>query len=262
MTSGRAEEERVQKANSPLLVLCIEDSEDDALLVANELARGGFAAECGRVETAEAMREALDRQKWDIVISDYVMPQFSGPDALKILKESGQDLPFIIVSGKIGEDIAVDAMKAGAHDYILKGNLARLVPAIKRELSDAETRHQRRMADEALSKAYQELELKVSERTAALSEANRTLQEEVAQRKKAEEERERLIGDLQKALADVKTLSGLLPICASCKKIRDDNGYWNQLEEFIRQHSSAEFTHGLCPDCAQRLYPEFFPPKK
>ena len=81
---------------------------------------------------------------------------------------------------------------------------------------------------------------------------------DITDRKLAEEEREKLIAELQKALSDVKILSGLLPICASCKKIRDDKGYWNQLELFIQNHSKAEFSHGICPDCAKKLYPELF----
>ena len=243
---------------TPLRVLAVEDSEDDTMLLVSEITRGGYQPEYERVETPDDMRNALSSKEWDVVISDYVMPQFSGLEALEVLKESGFDMPFIIVSGKIGEDIAVDAMKAGAHDYIIKGNLARLVPAIRRELSDAETRRQRRLADEALRKAYEDLEQKVRERTAELVEANGALKTEVAQRKQAEEEREKLIRELQAALSEVKTLSGLLPICASCKKIRDDKGYWSQIEEYIRKHSDAEFTHGLCPGCAEKLYPEFY----
>ena len=84
---------------------------------------------------------------------------------------------------------------------------------------------------------------------------------DIAERKKAEEERERLIGELQEALARVKTLSGLLPICASCKKIRNDQGYWQQIEAYIRDHSEAEFSHSVCPECAKRLYPEVFDKK-
>jgi DNA-binding NtrC family response regulator len=241
-----------------LRVLIIEDSEDDALLLAREIRRGGYEPVYELIETSEAMKSALAREKWDVVISDYVMPGFSGLEALDILKQSGIDLPFIIVSGNIGEDIAVGAMKAGAHDYILKGNPARLVPAIERELREAETRRQRRMADEALKRAYEELEVKVKERTAELIETNQALKEEITQRKLAEEQREKLITELRQALAAVKTLSGLLPICASCKKIRDDKGYWNQIEEYIRRHSKAEFSHGICPDCARKLYPDFF----
>jgi DNA-binding NtrC family response regulator len=241
-----------------LRVLIVEDSEDDALLITREVLRGGYESASELVETSETMMEALKRQKWDVVISDYVMPRFGGLEALDVLKQSGLDLPFIIVSGNIGEDIAVEAMKAGAHDYILKGNLARLVPAIERELREAEMRQQRRMADEALKRAYEGLEMKVKERTTELVETNEALKEEIRQRKLAEGEREKLITELQNALATVKSLRGLLPICAACKKIRDDKGYWNQIEEYIRKHSEVEFSHGICPDCAKRLYPEFF----
>ncbi len=241
-----------------LRVLMIEDSEDDLILISREIKGAGYSLTHERVDNREAMKKALDGRRWDVVISDYVMPRFSGLEALKVLHESGQDLPFIIVSGKIGEDTAVEAMKAGAHDYILKGKLARLVPAIERELKDAETRRQRRLADEALKRAYEDLEVKVAERTAELREANETLKDEIERRKAAQQEREILIEDLKQALAEVKTLSGLLPICASCKKIRDDRGYWSQIEEYISRHSEAEFTHGICPECANKLYPEYF----
>jgi FixJ family two-component response regulator len=236
----------------------IEDSEDDAALTILEVRRGGYEPVVKRVETAEDLADAVQSGKWDVVISDYVMPRFSGLSALKMLRESGLDLPFIIVSGKIGEDVAVDAMKTGAHDYILKDNLARLVPAIDRELREAEDRRQRRKADEALKRAYEELELKVQERTAELRAANKALELENNQRRQAEQEREKVICELTEALSEVKTLSGLLPICASCKKIRDDKGYWNQIEVYIRKHSGAEFSHGICPECARKLYPEIF----
>ena len=87
--------------------------------------------------------------------------------------------------------------------------------------------------------------------------ANEKLKREIGERLKAESEKEKLIVDLKKALKEVNKLSGLLPICSSCKKIRDDKGYWNQLEDFIQKHSGAEFSHGVCPDCAKNLYPEF-----
>ncbi len=134
--------------SKPLHILIVEDSEEDALLLLMELRRNGYEPDFERVETREAMKAALERRKWEVVISDYVMPRFSGLDALATLKESGLDLPFIIVSGNIGEDIAVEAMKAGAHDYILKGNLKRLVPAVERELRDAEVRQARKRVEE------------------------------------------------------------------------------------------------------------------
>src|SRR5918998_5883410 len=134
----------------PLRVLIVEDSEDDAELIVNEIEQGGYDLISERVETPSAMNAALDKEQWDIIIADYNLPSFSAPAALTLLKEKALDLPFIIVSGSIGEDIAVAAMKAGAHDYLMKSNLARLVPAIERELREAIERHKRREAEQAL----------------------------------------------------------------------------------------------------------------
>lgn len=133
-----------------LQVLLVEDNDDDAQLLLRELRRGGYEPHCIRVDTPEAMKERLIEGRWDIVIADHNMPRFSSIDALKMLKDSGLDVPFIIVSGSIGEEIAVAAMKAGAHDYILKGQLARLLPAIDRELRDANVRRARRQAEAML----------------------------------------------------------------------------------------------------------------
>lgn len=133
-----------------LRVLNPEDSEEDSLRLVSELLSGGYELDYKRIDTPEAMREALTQKEWDIVISDFSMPQFSGLDALEILKKSGLDLPFIIVSGAIGEEKAINALKAGAHDFIGKDNLTRLLPAIKRELRDAEIRRDRVKKEEAL----------------------------------------------------------------------------------------------------------------
>ena len=132
----------------PLRVLIVEDSEDDAALLLGELRRGGYDPLYERVDTAAAMKAALNKQTWDIIVSDYSMPQFTAPAALKLLQQSMLDLPFIIVSGAIGEDAAVAAMKAGVHDYVMKGSLARLVPAIERELREAEMRRERNRVEE------------------------------------------------------------------------------------------------------------------
>ncbi|MEW6657098.1 MAG: response regulator [Thermodesulfobacteriota bacterium] len=133
----------------PIKILLVEDSEDDARLLARQLRQGGYQPDFLRVETAAAMEAALANGMWDLVISDYSLPHFSGLAALKLLQEKGPDLPFIIVSGKIGEETAVAAMKAGAHDYLMKNNLARLIPAIDRELKEAASRRERRHAEEA-----------------------------------------------------------------------------------------------------------------
>jgi len=141
----------------PLRVLIVEDSEDDALLVIRELKRGGNDVTFKRVETAEAMTAALVKQAWDIIISDYRLPHFSAPESLELLHQSCLDLPFIVISGTIGEETAVEMMKAGAHDYLMKDNLTRLVPAIERELREAEVRKKRKQAEEALKESEENL---------------------------------------------------------------------------------------------------------
>ena len=135
---------------SQLRILIVEDSEDDLLLLLRELRRGDYILDYLRVETAVEMQAALDRQTWDLVIADYTLPRFSAPAALKLLQQQHRDLPFIIVSGTIGEDAAVAAMRAGAHDYLLKNNLVRLVPAVARELREAQERQRRLDAEQAL----------------------------------------------------------------------------------------------------------------
>ena len=138
---------------TPIRVLIVEDSEEDTLLMVRELKRGGFDPIHERVETSESMEAALSTKTWDLILADYSMPHFSGLEALKLLKASGLDLPFIIVSGSIGEDVAVEAMKAGAHDYIMKNNLKRLIPAIEQELREAEVRRKLRESEKALKES-------------------------------------------------------------------------------------------------------------
>ncbi len=324
----------------PLRVLIVEDSEDDTLLMVRELQRGGFDPVFERVQTPDSMTAALQARAWDLIISDYSMPQFGGGAALTLFKQQGLDIPFIAVSGVIGEDTAVEMMKAGADDYVMKSRLARLAPAVRRELRAAQERRVRKQAEAAMAhlasivescedaivgetldgvvtswntgaqrlygyapqemigrpvsilvpafrsydlpeiydqlKRGQPLEpfetvrlrkdgkaidvsLTVSpirDRDGRVMGAS-TVARDITQRKAEEQERLRLIQELTDALTQVKTLSGLLPICASCKKIRNDNGYWEAVETYISEHSDADFTHGICPECVQRLYPEY-----
>jgi len=142
----------------PLRVLIVEDSEDDTQLLLHELRRGGYDPMHERVDSAAAMEQALAGQQWDMVIADYGIPNFNSMAALALLKERGLDLPFIIVSGAITEETAVATMKAGAHDYLLKGNLKRLIPAIERELREAKSRRERRRAEEALRESEKRLQ--------------------------------------------------------------------------------------------------------
>ncbi len=135
-----------------LRVLLVEDSEEDTLLIGRHFRRSGYAAAITRVETAQAMQIALSdpESDWDIILADYNLPTFSAPAALQLLKHHGADIPFIMMSGAVSEETAVAAMRAGAHDYVSKQNLTRLVPAIEREIGEAQARRQRHETERAL----------------------------------------------------------------------------------------------------------------
>ena len=325
-----------------LRALILEDSEADALLLLRYLNRNGYEISHRRACTATDMARALEEESWDILLCDYSMPGFGALPAMEILRRKQIDLPFIIVSGAIGEDIAVSAMKSGAHDYVMKHSLARLAPAIERELRDAHSRRERRKAQETADYlaaivessddaiigqkldgtiltwnagaerlyGYSPAEakgqsifilippnrreempsifesIKRGERlerfeTARLRKDGERLEvsltlspikngageiigassiaRDITARKRAEEERQRMIQELNEALSKVKLLRGLLPICSSCKRIRDDHGYWQQVEKYVQEHSEAEFSHAICPECMETLYPEFGP---
>lgn len=456
-----------------LHVLVIEDSESDTNLVIRQLKKADYTIYHERVETADEMKAALDILVWDVIIADYKLPQFNAPAALTILKKTDLDIPFIVVSGTIGEEIAVELMKSGAHDYLMKDKLIRLGPAVKREIAEAQMRQERQKTEKALRESeeryrrlvevspdaiavhvnerfvyvnpaavkliraqdelgligksvldiihpdYKEL---VRQRVIAAMEHGiaQPMQEEkflcfdgtvvdvevvsvpttfkginavqvvardITERKKAEkalraseeryrilseaahemifiinkddlveyvntsaaeffhkrpediigksrslwfplevsrgqqrsllnvfntgmpiyiesnvakidqvtwlgtwlvplrdetgqvisvmgvarditnqkwleEDKQKLLNKLQEALSQVKTLGGLLPICSVCKKIRDDKGYWQQVESYIQTHTDATFTHGVCPDCFPKLYSDFVKPKE
>jgi DNA-binding NtrC family response regulator len=201
-----------------LHLLLIEDSPDDSELITRELKRAGYDIAYERVETEAALRDALAREPWDAVLCDFTLPQFSGKMALPIVKECDADLPFIYVSGTIGEEVAVEAMKSGAHDYVMKHNLKRLAPSLERELREAQVRKKAR---------------------------------------RLEGEEKRLIAELQTALNEVKRLSGLLPICSGCKQIRAADGTWQPIEQYLFEHSEVQFTHGLCPKCVTYFESQF-----
>jgi two-component system cell cycle sensor histidine kinase/response regulator CckA len=324
-----------------LRILMIEDSEDDAFLVVDDLKRHGFSPTYERVDTPAMLSAALKKQEWDVIISDYSMPSFNGRDALKQVKDTGLDIPFISVSGTLGEERAVEMMRAGAHDYIMKDSLTRLAAAVQREIAAASARREKKRmqksaahlaalvesSDDAIisetmegvivswNKAAERIygytaEEVIGQHISILAPPNRpnelentlqriimggesfarvetfrvrkdgtlvevsvtisairdtsgktigasTIARDITERRREEAERLRLIQDLTEALAHTKTLQSLLPICASCKKIRDDKGYWQQVEVYFHKHSGMDFTHGLCPECSDRLYPEF-----
>ena len=147
---------------TPLRVLIVEDSADDAALLVRELQRGGYGPVYERVETTADLQAALARQTWDLVVSDHSVLQFDSLAALNVVKASGADIPFIIVSGTIGEERAVQVMKAGASDYLVKGKLARLIPVVGRELADAQERRARRVAEQALRDREQQAVLELA----------------------------------------------------------------------------------------------------
>jgi len=314
-------------------VLIVEDSESDGLLLLEELRRGNYSPIAQRVENREDFLAAIKSRVWDAVICDYMLPQFSGPEALKLFRAEGLDLPFIVVSGVFGEEKAVSMMKAGASDYILKGDLSRLVPALERELEAAHERRLRKRAEGAmqylaaivessqdaiygkdldsliaswnpaaerlfgysaeeiighstvelfpLNRRDELLDIIASVRrgeTVSIPDTERchksgqpipvsitispirnvqgeiigasSIARDLRQQKQAEQERRQLDLRLADAASEVKALTGMLPICAACKRIRDDKGYWEQVETYISKHSEIIFSHSLCPDCA------------
>jgi PAS domain S-box-containing protein len=451
--------------NGTIQVLLLEDSENDALLLVREFEQQNLHCECKRVSMKVELQRALKERAWDIIISDYRLPDFTGLDALKLVRDAGLDTPFISVSGALGEQQAVEVMRAGANDYLMKDNLARLVPVIRRELREAEGRQHRRQVQEELDQSRKDLEdffeyavigvhfarpdgviiranqaeldllgcsrdeyvghdraefhadVESEQEMMRLLRAGETLRDfecqlrcrdgsvktvlvngnarfqngelvhtrcftrdvtelkraqatishlaslvsssldaivgarldltvvswnagaeklfgytavemigkplsqlqhpnrpdelpsifdrlsrgerieghetvgtrkggrrvpisltvspilgedssigglsliarDITTRKEEEEERLQLIKELSEALASVKTLRGLLPICAACKKIRDDRGYWQQVEVYVKHNSEADFSHAICPECVARLYPEFTP---
>lgn len=200
-------------------ILYMEDDPGLARLVQKKLERAGYDTDIARDgETGLAMYE---QGSYDLVALDHFMPVYDGLEVIRILAARHPVPPMIMITGKGNERIAVEAMKLGARDYVVK---------------DAEGR-------------YLELLPSVVEH---VLEQQRLIEE----KKRVEEERERLIKELQQALDKVKMLSGLLPICASCKRIRDDSGYWKQIEAYVRDHSEAEFSHSICPECVKTLYDE------
>lgn len=187
----------------PLKALIVEDSENDAFLLLDHLELEGYDVRHQRVYTADATKNALESGDWDLIISDYHIPGFGGMMALELFKKSGKDIPFILVSGKIGDEQAVLMIKEGAHDFVSKNRLSRLVPAIKRELNAATDRRLKKLTEESLHKLYDELDQRVRERTKELLESNLKLQEESAIRSVVEEERNLLSSAVEQAAETV-----------------------------------------------------------
>ena len=190
-----------------LRLLLVEDLQDHALLLVRQL-QGEFDVTYERVETPLELWTALRNGPWDAIFADYSLPSFTGLDALRIVQESGMDLPFIIVSGVIGEEQAVEALKAGAHDFILKGQYARLNSALERAIKDAALRHERRLSAEELSRYREHLEELVQERTEELAAANEELQAQSEELQAQSEELVTSLEELQQAERELRSAHG------------------------------------------------------
>jgi DNA-binding response OmpR family regulator len=202
----------------------MEDDPIIARIVQAKLEKQGFVVSVA-ADGGEGLTR-LEKEEFDVILVDKNMPVRDGLEVIRDVCRSGDETSVspIMVTASGDEKAAVEAMKLGAADYVVKdpdGQFLTLLPTV---------------IEQALAKREMAIE-----------------------KRRAEEEREQLIVELQEALAEVKALSGLLPICMSCKKIRDDEGYWEQMEHYIQEHSEAKFSHGICPDCRTKLYPEYFP---
>lgn len=203
-------------------ILLVEDESGHAELICRAFAD---ATEQYTVIVARTLNEAkaeIENHIPNLALIDNGLPDGQGVNLVPLGKDR---FPVVILTSHGGEELAVQALKSGALDYVVK-------------------------SPEAFDSMPHTVE--------------RTLREWrlIQERRQAEKEKERLIQELQEALANVKKLSGLIPICSSCKKIRDDKGYWNKLEKYLLEHSDATLSHGICPDCAKNLYPEYFEKKK
>ncbi len=190
--------------------------------------------------------DLIKRSPVNLAVVDLGLPDMSGLEVLNRIREGYSFIETIILTGNASLDSAIEATNKGAFSYLLKPYepevlLLHITRAIeKQQARETITRHT----------------LELERMNAQLTKVNAELVHEISERKRAEEEKEELIVELQENLAKIKTLSGLLPICAHCKNIRDDKGYWSQIEAYIEDHSETEFSHGICPECAIKYYPD------
>ena len=211
--------EQSSRNNHPR-ILYMEDDPVTARVVQRRLEESGFAVDLAK-DGGEGLEKCTE-EEYDIVLVDKNMPVLDGLEVIHRLAHA-EGPSSIMVTGTGDELSAVEALKSGASDYIVKdpdGLYLQLLPVVIAQVLE------KRRNEEA--------------------------------RRRAEEEKERLIVELQEALANVKTLSGLLPICASCKKIRNDDGYWTQVETYVSDHTEADFSHGICPECGEKLYGDLY----
>jgi PleD family two-component response regulator len=231
--------------NSEKAVILIVDDEPLSMEMLNNMLK-----EDHEVLLASSAHDALELIKtWtpDLILLDIVMPGMDGYEVCRQLKTDPQyrEIPILFITVKNEVECEFQGLEMGAVDYIVKPYNPSLVRL--RVKNHLELKQQRDL---------------LAERAGELQRLNDELAAEVSQRQTIQTEHEGLIGMLREALTEVKTLSGLLPICSSCKKVRDDKGYWNQIENYISQHTDVEFSHGLCVECAKNLYPDYYTKSK
>lgn len=203
-------------ADRTICLLLVEDNPGDAALLRQALVEATPLArfDMRHVSSLSEAHDELVVNPCDLMLLDLSLPDSQGLDTLRTAIAMAPDAAIVVLTGMDSDEVALEAVRNGAQDYIVKG----------------------RMDSDLLGRALQY----------------------ALERKRLVKEQQRLIGELREALSTVKKLSGLLPICSSCKKIRDDRGYWTAVEEYIHQRSEADFTHGICPDCMHRLYGDVF----
>ena len=203
----------------PLRVLMVEDLPADAEMNLQALRRHGYNVCADIVASREGFSQCLARAKYDVVLSELSLPEWTAADVLEHLEKLQQNLPFILVTRGLDDELAMRLIDQGADDYVFKDRLSRLPLAVRRVLRE------RRLLEE---------------------------------RRVATAERERLIRKLEETLSEVKRINGLLPVCVTCKRILSEKGYWSRMEAYIERHSEARVSPSLCPECASHLYPETF----
>ena len=226
-----------------LRILILEDCASDIDLVEFELQEAGIAYTARKVMSEKEFIGALQEFSPDLILSDYDLPQYDGAAALAEVKARCPQVPFILITGALGEDRAIEMLTNGAKDYVMKNRLNRLVPAVRRALAEVAEFKARQEAEDALLDAHSKLTLQIEIKTAEL-------QREITSRKWAEKDRDKRIDELTETVAKVKTLIGLLPVCPHCRKIQHDKGYLSLLEAFIGEHPEISFTKLICPACA------------
>ncbi len=252
-------------------ILIVDDDQTLLSVMSEMLENAGYIVRTA--SDGNLAMESIKSNRPSLILLDIKMPEPDGYQVCRWLKESKvtRDIPVIFLSALLDSKDKIKAFDYGGIDYIIKPfkqqeALARVAAHMnlwkaREEIKEKNFLLHKKIADckqaeEELGKHREHLEDLVAERTQELLVMNNQLRQEIADRVKSEDERIKLIAKLQKAIAEIKNLSGLLPICASCKKIRNDKGYWEQVETYITNHSDAEFSHGFCPECMEKFYPD------